>query len=487
MSAPSTPTTSRQLPLIPAKPSSHITLPQEDFNLVEGSPLPNAPPSRPAPPSPAGRPPSGPAAHFGKVLTEATKTEESFVKSLEKLGQWSRTMMNSEEKKIREFGEQLDKSVTPMLISARKLEADLRNALDKPGIRAQIDATAKAYKENSKSYFEGLKNFTIKQETFNAKFNNLIKKYPEQMKEMKKTEGVPDANGFQATTITPVQRGPRHELLLREMGTSIDKMSISKEETKVLSDAKIGVKQGNSAVNTEKAKMDLVGGYERYINYCEKFGTEKVDQQLSRTLSAVRGLELKISTFSNMINLAGNLNRGMEDQAFAPAAQKYLKENLLKQYSIEEMRERLEKMQDINKTIKNDPMDLKNSSKILFDERSLLSLSHMKERLSNTMKGIFGSLSAARQPPEGKALTKEEKEEITKREKEIDDAKKIIESAIDPESKKDSETDEWMAKPTPSKLAEALKELGLYSEPPKAPPAAQRVATKTPSRNHKLK
>lgn len=461
---------------------------------------------RPAPDSPA------PQLSFNKVLTETIETEKTFIKHLEKLTEWGQTMAASDEKKVSEFGRELLDSVKPMLDSAKKFQSDLQDAANKPGIRSQIDGTAKAYAgtakpyaENQKSYFECLKDLSIKQGSFDAKFQSLKTKYPEQMASV---------GDYQSSTITPIQRGPRHQLLLSEMNRSTGGLSLE-EEIKSLNNALKGVKEGTTAINLEQRRMDEIGGYDKYVEYvekygadvvnkqlenprqieiaggyekylklCKKHGAEKVDKELAATNQFINGLDLKISTFNNMITLADCLNKGREDPKFTPAAQKYLKENLINEYPIEEMQERLSKMQDMKEALQKDPLNLKNSRDALFEQRDLLSLGNMHERFVNTLEGIFTVMADERRPPEGTVLTKEQEMKMKKTEIEIKDAQKIIEASIEHESKQDPATGKWKEKPDSNQFREALQRVSMYPTPqePQAEPAQRAATTRVPHR-----
>ena len=531
-----TPTNVKPLPPLPPRPSS---TPKPSLIKESSSPnkplpeLPDTPVSKPPakalpdlpdtpfiPPAPDYAPPvlapkaSTPLLQFHRVLNEAHETEKTFIANLEKLSERGKTMAQSDEKKIKAFGEELEKSVQDMLKSAKTLHADLKAALEKPNIGAQLDATSKAYADHSKSYYDNLKKLAVKQESFDAKFDKLTKKHFKEMEkvfaeELQEAEkvlaedlkklGMPAqpmseaakkaymSNNFRSSTITSVQRGPRHELLLRDVGKSTEKMYLSGTTTKAFQDATKGVIQGNVAVNTERKKIELVGGYDKYVDLCEKYTEKKVDNQLSSTVQVLDFLDSqKIAPFDNIITLAEHLNRSWK-LPDSPVTE----EILGKQFPIEEMKARLDKMKDIRDSIKNDPMDLKNSSQKTIDEAKLLTFVGIHENLKVAMNEIFESLSTKRESLRKAAAAgaKEEsfeeriekQEKIKKEDEEIKKAEETIKSAIDPDSKE---------KHNATEFKEALQRLGIYTpeEPPEAAAptqgaAAQRSATtKGPSR-----
>lgn len=199
------------------------------------------------------------AVHY--IAGEIQSTETSFVQGLETLQNGAELMKKSDKKSVRQLGEEMDASLKPLLASAREFKAELDKAVerDKDGKVVKIDSQAisQAYTTHGPAYFSGIKEYALKYEHFNKEVTDLQAKYPKTMAQIKTQMEVGVAKpltSIQDYTIMPIQRGPRHVLLLGDLTKNTKTFNDSLGKT--LESNVTSVKESADSINMEIAKQE---------------------------------------------------------------------------------------------------------------------------------------------------------------------------------------------------------------------------------------
>lgn len=202
---------------------------------------------------------------LGNITQEIIESEKTYGKSLSDLKSTAEQMMNSKNKEIQAFGKQLRAAVLPLVESNYMFINDLKTQVTSDlGNTEKSRMVRETYEKHIDNYYAQLSNFIPQMQDFNNKMQELSQKFKKDMSPIEKNiADITKGLGFQSLTANPVQRGPRHELFLREMTETTTTISpnfggvynhtLDAVKTKV---AWVNEKVRNSSIEKSKAEIN---------------------------------------------------------------------------------------------------------------------------------------------------------------------------------------------------------------------------------------